>query len=95
MMIFSGFISDAAVPVVRRIRYLCLGVLVIALAASWSPLDVTFHSVEGGPKILKCCPGAPYSDGYRATLDLQKRGVCVFCSDLLPPNSIPRWYLAW
>jgi hypothetical protein len=50
-------------------------------------------AVAGGPKVLKCCPGAPYRD-LDATRLRQKRGKCMVCGDLIPPNGRPKWYLA-
>jgi hypothetical protein len=79
---------------IRRIPYVCVALFGLALAASLSPLDVSFLKVAGGPKILECCPGAPYRDPD-AVKQKQSRGECMFCGDLMPANGTPRWYLVW
>jgi hypothetical protein len=80
---------------VRSTRYFGFVSLLIVMLAAWSPLDLTFTSVPGGPKILTCCPGGiPYRD-YRGTLEKARLGQCAFCSDIMGPNGIPRWYVVW
>jgi hypothetical protein len=92
LLLFATFIVSALLPPTRRIPYVCVTLFALTLAASWSPLDVSFLKVAGGPKILECCPGAPYRDPGEAA-QKQSRGECMFCGDLMPPNGIPRWYL--
>ena len=94
LLLFAALIFSALMPPIRRIPYACVTFFALMLAASWSPLDVSFIKVTGGPKILECCPGAPYQDPD-AVVQKQRRGECMFCGDLMPPNGIPRWYLVW
>jgi hypothetical protein len=94
LLVLALFVACVSVPSLRRSRYLCLGVVAAALIATLSPLDVIFVHVAGGPKILECCPGAPYTN-LRAAEELQHRGVCLVCGDLAGPNRIARWYLVW
>ena len=94
LFLFVAFIVSALLPFIRRIPYVCVTLFALVLAASWSPLDVSFINVAGGPKILECCPGAPYHDPD-AVFEKQRHGECMFCSDLMPSNGNPRWYLVW
>jgi hypothetical protein len=94
LLLFTVFLITALIQRLRGIPYLSVGVLAMSLLASWSPLDITFTAVAGGPKILRCCPGAPYRDLDAARLR-QKRGECLMCGDLVPPNGNPKWYFAW
>ena len=94
LLMFGLFILSALVPRIRQIPYACLGVLALALLGSWSPFDITFTHALGGPKILRCCPGAPYRD-LGAAQKRQRRGECALCSDLVGPNGLPHLYLVW
>jgi len=94
LLLFAAFIVAALLSPIRRIPYVCVTLFALTFAASWLPFDVSFLKVAGGPKILECCPGAPYQDPD-AVAQKKSRGECVFCGDLMPPNGIPRWYLVW
>lgn len=94
LLLLAAYMIASMIPSIRRSRYVSLSFLMLALAAGWSPLDVAFTRVAHGPKILACCPGAPYLD-YENVLRRQQRGECMFCGDLAGPNGIPHWYLVW
>jgi hypothetical protein len=83
-----------ALPSTRRRLELVAVVWVLKLGSTFLPFDVTPTAVRGGPKLLKCCPGAPYSLEFEATLQKQAEGTCKFCSDLVGPNE-PTYYLVW
>ena len=65
----------------------------LVLGFPFQPVDITFRSVPGGPKLLRCCPGVPYSD-YRAALRMDQAGVCAFCTDL-STGFDASWYWVW
>ena len=67
--------------------------LVTALILPWQPYAVTLLDVDGGPKIVACCPGAPYRD-WEGTVKKQKAGECKFCSDISTGFN-PRYFLVW
>ncbi len=60
---------------------------------TWLPFDITFRTAPDGPKFVECCPGSPYHD-YKAALELDRRGECKFCSDLVTGFE-PRYWVVW
>jgi hypothetical protein len=95
LVLIVVFVLLMVIPRVRSTRYFGFCSLLLAMLAAWSPLDLTFTSVPGGPKILACCPGRiPYRD-YQGTLAKARLGECAFCSDVMGPNGTPRWYVVW
>ena len=82
-----------SIPSLRMRRTLLIGSWIAFLAATLMPFDVTLRMAPGTPHFVSCCPGAPYRD-YRAALELDRRGECRFCSDLITGFE-PRYYLIW
>ncbi len=66
-----------------RSRPLLLGSAWIALLATTiQPFDVTLRTVPGGPRIITWCPGpVPYRN-YRDAIERDRRGECLFQTDL-------------
>jgi hypothetical protein len=82
-----------SIPSLRMRRTLLIGSWIAFLGATLMPFDVTLRMAPGPPHFVSCCPGAPYRD-YRAALELDRRGECRFCSDLITGFE-PRYYLIW
>lgn len=69
-------------------------VLIAAFVAlAWSPIAVTFINADGGPRVVRCCPGSPYRDLEAASARM-RAGECMLCSDL-STGFEPRWYVLW
>jgi hypothetical protein len=75
----------------RRRQWLVTSLVVLAVCLPFQPVDIALFARPGGPKFLRCCPGAPYSDWRKAEAD-DRAGVCLFCSDLGTAFN-PYWYL--
>jgi hypothetical protein len=82
-----------SIPSLRIRRTLLTGTWFAFLAATLLPFDVTLRTAPGPPQFVSCCPGIPYRD-YRDALEKDRRGACLFCSDLFTGFE-PRYYLIW
>lgn len=78
----------------NRKKHLITGITaLLAFIIPFQPYAISFVSIDGGPKILSCCPGTPYRD-YTGTLEKQKAGECKLCSDITTGFD-PEYYLVW
>lgn len=82
-----------ALPPTRRRTKLVGTVWLAWMASTFLPFEITLSLAPGGPKFVRCCPGAPYRD-YQAALRKDRAGTCRFCSDLVGPNE-PTYFWVW
>ena len=68
---------------------------VLTLVIPMQLYTMTLLNVEGGPRVVSCCPGAPYvREGWKRAMERQESGECKFCSDMSTGFN-PRYFLVW
>jgi hypothetical protein len=87
------FIGALAIPALRQRRWLLAVLIAVVVLYPLQPVDITFRSTVGLPKLVRCCPGAPYRN-LEATRAMDRAGACLFCSDI-GSGFDASWFLVW
>jgi hypothetical protein len=93
--LYLAFLVACFIPSIRRHPIALAAILALSLFATWTPIDIALVNVDGPPKLLQCCPGAPYNSDYDSVVRKERAGECVVCSDLTSPTGQPLWYVVW
>jgi hypothetical protein len=93
VLLSIGLVAMLSFGLLRKRPWLIASVSLIVFAFPFQPIEITLWSAPGGPKLMQCCPGAPYRD-YESTLQKDRAGVCAFCSDISSGFNAS-WFWVW
>jgi hypothetical protein len=82
LLLATLFVFTLLTPLRRR-KGLLISLAVLIVLVPFQPIDLRFETRPGGPKLMRCCPGAPYRD-YEKVLARDRAGQCAFCGDIAP-----------